>query len=459
MRIAVAALMTLLAAGSLPAQRQSPPPAGPPKDFTLTPRKTFSLPNGMQVSMVPFGTVPKVYVRLGIRTGNINEKANEIWLADVTGDLLQEGTTTRTAEQIARDAASMGGAIAVGVGPDRTNITGDVLSERGPEFVRLIADVVRHPRLPETELARIKANRVRQLAITRSQPQPLAQERFAALLYPDHPYGRLYPTEAMLDGYTVDQVRAFYQANYGAARSHLYVTGVFDSAAMERAIREAFSDWARGPEPVVVPPPPPPSSRSVVLLDRPGAVQSTIDLGLRVPGPSDSTYLPLVVTDALLGGAFGSRITSNIREDKGYTYSPYSTIDTKQRASDWSENADVTTAVTGASLKEIFGEIDRLQKAAPPTDELRGIQNNLAGVFVLQNSSRAGVAGQLAFVDLHGLSDEYLTGYVRRVLAVTPEQVQRMAQLYLRPERMQLVVVGDKKVVQEQLAPWGTVIP
>lgn len=459
MRIAVAALMTLLAAGSLPAQRQSPPPAGPPKDFTLTPRKTFSLPNGMQVSMVPFGTVPKVYVRLGIRTGNINEKANEIWLADVTGDLLQEGTTTRTAEQIARDAASMGGAIAVGVGPDRTNITGDVLSERGPEFVRLIADVVRHPRLPETELARIKANRVRQLAITRSQPQPLAQERFAALLYPDHPYGRLYPTEAMLDGYTVDQVRAFYQANYGAARSHLYVTGVFDSAAMERAIREAFSDWARGPEPVVVPPPPPPSSRSVVLLDRPGAVQSTIDLGLRVPGPSDSTYLPLVVTDALLGGAFGSRITSNIREDKGYTYSPYSTIDTKQRASDWSENADVTTAVTGASLKEIFGEIDRLQKAAPPPDELRGIQNNLAGVFVLQNSSRAGVAGQLAFVDLHGLSDEYLTGYVRRVLAVTPEQVQRMAQLYLRPERMQLVVVGDKKVVQEQLAPWGTVIP
>jgi predicted Zn-dependent peptidase len=161
----------------------------------------------------------------------------------------------------------------------------------------------------------------------------------------------------------------------------------------------------------------------------------------------------------LLGGAFGSRITTNIREDKGYTYSPFSFIDAKQRSAEWTESADVTTKVTGASLKEIFAEIERLQKEAPPLEELRGIQNNLAGVFVLQNSSRSGVAGQLAFVDLHGLGDDYLTGYVRHVLAVTPDQVQRMTQLYLRPERMQLVIVGDKKVVQEQLAPWGTVVP
>jgi zinc protease len=208
-----------------------------------------------------------------------------------------------------------------------------------------------------------------------------------------------------------------------------------------------------------VEPPPAPTTRSVALIDRPDAVQSTIFVGLRVPGPADSTFIPFVVTDALLGGAFGSRITSNIREDKGYTYSPFSFIDTKQRASEWAESADVTTNVTGASIKEIFGEIDRLQKEQPAAGELRGIQNNLAGVFLLQNSSRAGVAGRLAFVDLFGLGDDYLRSYVRHVLAVTPDQVQRMTQLYLRPERMQLVVVGDKKVVQAQLAPWGTVAP
>ena len=441
------------------AQKQTPPPAGTPKDFKLAARRSFTLPNGMQVSMVPFGTLPKVFVRLGVRTGNINERENEVWLADVTGDMLQEGTTTRTAEQVARDAASMGGSLSVGVGPDRTNLTGDVLSERGPDFVRLVAEIVRHPRLPASELERVKANRLRQLSIARSQPQPLAQERFSALLYPNHPYGRLYPSEGMLKSYTIEQVRGFYDANYGAARAHLYVAGVFDAAAMERAIRAGFTEWARGNPPAVVTPPPAPATRTIALIDRPDAVQSTIDLGLRVPGPADSSYVPLVVADALLGGAFGSRITTNIREDKGYTYSPFSFIDAKQRSAEWTESADVTTKVTGASLKEIFAEIERLQREAPPLEELRGIQNNLAGVFVLQNSSRSGVAGQLAFVDLHGLGDDYLTGYVRHVLAVTPDQVQRMTQLYLRPERMQLVIVGDKKVVQEQLAPWGTVVP
>ena len=128
-------------------------------------------------------------------------------------------------------------------------------------------------------------------------------------------------------------------------------------------------------------------------------------------------------------------------------------------SADWSENADVTTAVTGASLTEIFGEIDRLRSAAPSSDELRGIQNNLVGTFTLQSSSRPGLANRLAFVDLHGLTDSYLTGYVRHLFAVTPDQVQQIAQRFLIPERMQLVVVGDKKVVEEQLAKWGTVVP
>ena len=455
--LALTAVICFAAAAG--AQKQTPPAPGSPKDFRLTPRASFTLPNGMQVSMVPFGTVPKVFVRLGLLAGNVNEAANETWLADLTADMMQEGTTTRTAAEIARQAASMGGSLSIGVGADRTNVSGDVLSERGPDFVRLVADVVRHPKLPETELARLKANRLRQLAISKSQPQTIASERFAQLLYGNHPYGRQLPTEAMLQGYTIGQVRNFYTSNFGAARAHLYVTGVYDAAAMERAIREAFADWERGPSPATIEPPQAPAGRTVALIDRPDAVQSTMYVGLRVPGPADSDYVKLVVTDALLGGAFGSRITSNIREAKGYTYSPFSTLDTHQRATDWAEIADVTTNVTGPSIKEIFGEIDRLQKDAPPADELRGIQNNLAGIFTLQNSSRAGVAGQLAYVDLYGLGDNYLTSYVRNVLAVTPDQVQRMTQTYLRPERMQMVIVGDKKVVQEQLAPWGTVVP
>src|SRR5690606_6727933 len=149
-----------------------------------------------------------------------------------------------------------------------------------------------------------KASRLRSLSIARSQPQPLAQEKFLQLIYGDHPYGRLYPTEAMLQGYTIDQVRQFHARNFGAARAHLYVAGVFDAAAVERAIRDAFSDWAPG-NPPTTNLPTPNSGRTVTLIDRPDAVQSTLILGLPVPDPTDEDYIPLEVTNALLGGAFG----------------------------------------------------------------------------------------------------------------------------------------------------------
>jgi predicted Zn-dependent peptidase len=163
----------------------------------------------------------------------------------------------------------------------------------------------------------------------------------------------------------------------------------------------------------------------------------------------------LQVTDALLGGAFGSRITSNIREQKGYTYSPGSTVSAHPGQASWVETADVTTNVTGESLKEIFYEIQRLRKEPPPAAELRGIQNNLAGIFVVQNASRGGVIGRLVFVDQHGLGDQYLSTYVKQVMAVTPEEVRRIANDYLTPETMTLVVVGDVKTVKEQVAPWA----
>ena len=257
-------------------------------------------------------------------------------------------------------------------------------------------------------------------------------ERFYQILYGNHPYARQYPSEQLLQGYTVEQIRAFHAKNFGAGRAHLYVAGVFDAPAVEKAIRDAFGGWAKG-TPAVPNVPKPRSGRRVELIDRPGAVQSTVVVGLPVPDPSNRDYTALQVTDALLGGAFGSRITSNIREQKGYTYSPYSTVTTHSRDAFWAEVADVTTNVTGPSLKEIFGEIEKLRKEAPPTDELRGIQNNMAGIFTLQNASRGGVIGQLQFVDLHGLPDTYLTEYVKRVMAVSPAEVQRIVDVqYLR---------------------------
>ena len=443
-----------LAAAPLFADKQTPPPPAAPKGFSVPAPKNLTLENGLGVTLVQYGTVPKVSVSLAVRTGNIDEKANEVWLADLTGDLLSEGTATRSASQLAEDTARMGGSLDIAVGENRTTIGGDVLSEFGPEMVALVADVARNPKFPESELARLKADRARQLSIARSQPQPIAQEKLRAVLYGDHPYGRLFPSEAMLSGYTIGQVRDFFARNFGAARSRIYVVGRFDAAAIEAAVRKGFADWKRGPAPNISTPSPK-SERAVYVLDRTDAVQSTINLAIPVADPSNPDWDRLFLMNTLLGGSFSSRITSNIREQKGYTYSPQGLLSSRYRDAYWVEIADVTTKVTGPALKEILGEIDRLQAEPPSEKELKGFQNYRAGVFILQNSSRQGIIGQLQFVDLHGLPADYLNGYVQRVYAVTPQQVQEMAKKYLQDEKATIVVVGDKKVVTDQLKEFG----
>jgi predicted Zn-dependent peptidase len=453
MKTFVIAALALLA-GAQQTTQEKPPATGAPKDFTLPAAKRFTLANGLPVTMVPFGQVPKTAIRLVVASGNVYENKDEIWLADLTGNLMREGTSSETADAVARGFAAMGGELGIAVGPDTTAISTEVLSERATDAVRKLADVAQHPRLPESEIERVKGDLLRNLAIAKSSPQAIAQERFAQLLYGEHPYGRVFPTEAMLKGYTLNQVQAFYRDHYGAARARLYVAGVFDAASLEAAIKQAFEGWT-GAKPSDAPAAPPSGGRQFALIDRADAPQSTVMVGLRVPSASHKDWIALEVTDALLGGAFGSRITTNIRELKGYTYSPYSQLEAHPGQADWVEAADVTTNVTGPSLKEIFSEIDRLRKEAPPAAELRGIQNNLAGVFVVQNASRTGVIGRLAFVDLHKLGPDYLSTYVKRVMAVTPDEVRRVANEYLTPDKMSLVVVGDEKTVKAQVTQWA----
>ena len=166
--------------------------------------------------------------------------------------------------------------------------------------------------------------------------------------------------------------------------------------------------------------------------------------------------MALEVTDSLLGGSFASRITSQHPRAEGLHILSIQRYHRAPEKAQWIEQADVTTNVTGPALKEIFTEIDRLRREAPPAEELRGIQNNLAGLFVVQNASRAGVINRLVFVDQHGLGDDYLSTYVKRVMTVTPDEVRRVANDYLVPDKMTLVVVGDEKTVKEQVASWET---
>jgi predicted Zn-dependent peptidase len=441
------------------AQKQAPPAGGPPKAFTVPAHETYKLANGMEVTLIPYGNIPKVTVNLALRTGNVNEPKEQLGVADITSELLKEGTTTLSASALAEAAAKMGSSISVGVSADETTVTTDVLSEFGPNAVKLVADTVEHPLLPESELARQKANLLRQVVLAKSQPGQIALARFRKLMYGEHPYGDILPTEETLNKLSIEDVKKFYAANYGAARTHLYVAGKYDTAAVKRAIAESFSGWAKGPAPTQSVPKPK-MQRLLDVTDRPGAPQSTLYVGLPVADPTSADTIPLTVTNALLGGSFASRITANIREQKGYTYSPRSQVSARYHDAYWAEIADVTTAVTGPSLKEIFGEVERLQKEAPGAAELQGIQSYLSGLFVIQNSTRQALIGQLRFVDLQGLGEDYLKTYVQKVNAVTPADVQKMTAQYIRPEQMTIVVVGDKSKITEQLAPYaGTAAP
>ena len=452
-RHSMLALVLLALAAPAFAQKQTPPAGGPPKPFSVPAHETYALLNGMQVTLVPYGNLPKVTASLAIRAGNVNEPAEQHGIAELTGELLREGTTSRSSKQIAGEAAQMGDSLGVNIGEDESSLSMDVLSESAADAVRLIADVAQHPLLPESELPRLKNDMLRQIAIARTIPQQIAQERFRKLLYPDHAYGRVFPSPEVAQKLTIQDARKYYQGNFVAARAHLYLAGRVDTAAVKKAIAETFSGWVKGPAPLIEVPKPRPQ-HVLDVTDRPGAAQSTVWIGLPVPDATSPDNIPLAVTNSLLGGSFGSRITSNIREQKGYTYSPSSQINRRYHDAYWLEAADITTAATGPALKEIFAEIERLQKEAPSAEELQGIQRYLSGIFVIQNSSRQALIGQLRYVDLQGLGDDYLKTYVQKVNAVTPAEVQRITAQYIKPEQMTIVVIGDKAKVTEQLAPF-----
>ncbi|WP_420593242.1 M16 family metallopeptidase [Robiginitalea biformata] len=431
-------------------EKQQPPKGGTPKNFSLPEKETIAFDNGLELVLIPYGSIPKANIQVSVKTGNIHEGPDQIWLSDLMADLMEEGSTSRTARQIADEMAGMGGNLNIGVGAHHTTLSASVLYEFAPDAIEVLADVLRQPSWPEGELDRLKGDMKRNLAVQLSRPRSQAYRDFMASIYPDHAYGRVFPTEEMIDSYTVADIQAFYEAQVGARRTTVYVAGNFDAEAVREAVRNALADWREGPEefyPVAEAAP----AEVVKIIDRPGAPQSTIYYGLPVPDPSQEDFLALDVTNSILGGSFASRITSNIREDKGYTYSPTSIYDTNYKTALWYERADVTTEHTGASIAEIKKEISRLQEEPPTPEELEGIINYESGIFVLQNSSPSGIIGQLVFLDTHELDESFLENKVANMHAVTPEKIMELTRKYIRPENMTLIVVGDKAKVESQL--------
>lgn len=453
LRLCVSAVMIALMPLATLAQKETPPVGGQPKSFVFPKQDTYTLSNGMKVTLVQYGAVPKVAMQAVVRAGTLNEKSEQRWISDLVATMLKDGTAKRTAEQIAKETAEMGGSIFTSASNDKTTIGGEALSEFDSRFIELLSDVIINPKFAPGDFDKARSNKLREIAVAKAQAGNQAWERFREIVFTNHPYSAVFASDSIVQSYKLDDVRAYYNDQYGAARTHLYVVGQFDTAKVKSAIEKSFGGWKKGPDairnvPTVV------GRRSLTTIDRPGAPQSTIYMGVPAISPSDPDFVKLTVMDSLLGSSFGSRITSNIRENKGYTYSPGSFVWNRYKTGYWIENADVTTEATGAAIKEILYEIDKLQKEAPTEAEMQGIKNYLVGIYVLQNSSRPGVIGQLEAMNYHELDKNYLDTYIQKLSVVTAKDVQDMAKKYLVVDRMTLVVVGDKSKIDEQLKPY-----
>ena len=450
----IASLATLFFCSSVIAQKETPPAGGTAKDFKLSEKKTGKLNNGLKTTLVKYGSIPKVSINLNVSTGGVHETESENGLAQLTGEMIKQGSVKMDFKTLSKKVAGMGGTVNVGVGKEDVFIAGSVLSEFAPDFIEAIADLIMNPAFPATELERIKSNLKRDLAVDMTVPQSIAQDKFRSALFKDHPYGRYFTKAETIDGFTMENVKDFYNKNFGAKRSGLYVVGEFDAAAVNAAINKAFGKWKAGPD-IYTPPVQSQNIKDTLIVDRKDAPQTTLLIGLPTLLPNDKDYVAMYVTNTLLGGFFGSRITSNIRESKGYTYSPLSSILNRRGVSVWTEAADVTSEHTVDALQEIEKEIRRLQDEPPSPDELKGIQNYLTGIFVLQNSTPNGIIGQLQFLDKYGLPDSFLANFVKNIHSVTPAQVSAIAKKYMDYNKMMVVMVGDAKGIQQQIESKG----
>jgi len=231
----ITAILSLIVC-TVMAQKETPPEGGVAKDFKLSAKQIQKYPNGLRSTLVHYGTVPKATISLVIKTGNVHETTNQIWLADLTGRLLREGTTKMNFAELSKKTAMMGGSLNITVGLAQTTISGAVLSEYAPAFIQLISELVMNPAFPASEVERLKSDLKRRLTTQKAVPQSLAQEKFFEAMYGDQRYGKTFPTEQMISGYTAEAVRTFYDQNFGAKRSVLYVVGSFDEAAVKKAI-------------------------------------------------------------------------------------------------------------------------------------------------------------------------------------------------------------------------------
>lgn len=414
------------------------------------------LSNGLEVILAESHSIPKFHGELFFRSGNAAVAERALGLAEMTATVIRTGTTKRASRQIEEDLRRIGADLSSSAGADTTAISFAGLSEFAEPLLGMVNELAREASFPEAEFERERRQKLEEVKLKRTQPGFLASERLRKVLFGAHPYAQVSPREEQVAAYKREDLQAVYREAYTPENALLLLIGDFASNVMLKTAEKIFANWSgKKPDSKAFDAPAGPHGRHVFLVHVPGAVQTQILAGCHAITRKHPDWVKLGLTNSLYGGAFNSRLVMNIREDKGYTYSPGSGVTALRQHGYLSVSAAVRNDVVAASLTEIFYEIDKLRSLPVPDSELADAQNYLSGVFSMGLATQEGLLSQYATVALNELPDDYLETYRQRVRALTPQDILATARRYFDSANMQIVVVGDRAQIETQAALFG----
>jgi predicted Zn-dependent peptidase len=457
------ALALLAATGFAVASEKKPlpkdlPPFGADKPLPVPSIAQSKLPNGLTVWLVKRGGFPRAAVVLALRgAGTAADPKSAFGLTELLAATVKEGTATRTSRAIAEELQSLGASIDANGTADAIYVTAGGLGSGVPGILDVMADVARNASFPAAEVELAKANALQGLAARESTPEFLAQKTLARAVYGDHPYHVIAPSRETLQAASAAQLKQEHTSRFHPDRALLVVVGDFDGAAVQAAVTRHFGPWrGTGEAPAATPPgPAAAATRQLLIVPRPGSVQSQILLGRPAATVTDPAYYPLLVANTICAGSFGSRLVENIREDKGYSYSPGGGIAVRAKSGLLTARADVRNEVTAAALTEMFYEQDRMAATMPTDEELSRARRFQGGLYLLRNQIQAAVAQTLASNWVNGLPPEALGEFVSKVNAVTADQVREAGRAFFPSARQTVVVVGEEAKLESELSQFG----
>lgn len=449
----------LLLAAAAFAQQKTPPAPGAARPLNLPKITEKKLANGLTVVLAPLPNVPKVSTILTFRSATTaSDRDAHPGIAQIVASVANEGTDTRTSKQIKEELQSIGGTLGLGSDADSTTMSASSLSEFSSRLFELMSDVAQHPSFPEAEVKLAQENTIQQIHAGRANAAFLVNERFQKAVFGNHPYSFTVPDEKSISALTRNDLRTFVTKYYIPNAAHLIVVGDIDVDKTFAEIEKAFSGWKSG----TVPPDENPAvptrdKRQIYFVNRPGSIQSAIYVGNVSIPRKDKDYFAIRTANAIYGGSFYSRLTKNIRETKGYTYSPFSSSNTLAKSGSFVAGAFVRNEVTGPTLLEIFYELDRMRVLPVTDEELNAAKEFSNGNFSVELASQFGLAGRINTIYTYDLDKNFINDFRPKVDGLTAADIQRVAAKYFDTYHAAIVIVGDWDKVKDQVTPFGDV--